>query len=104
MLKLFFLFIYNIFDTLNCSFYSVLNIVSDFFNFCSCFFRRPFFFYFLSPVNLPTPSFTAPLAWSIFSSIDIIVIPFIKMIFNPSYLKKLLILFSQRKMIQQQLQ
>ena len=46
MLKLFFLFIYNIFDTLNCSFYSILNIVSDFFNFCSCFFRRPFFFYF----------------------------------------------------------
>ena len=46
MLKLFFLFIYNIFDTLNCSFYSILNIVSDFFNFCSCFFRRPFFVYF----------------------------------------------------------
>lgn len=75
--KLFFIFIYNIFDTVNCSFYSIFNIFSNFFNFCSCFFRSPFFFYFLSPVNLPTPSFAAPLAWSIFSSIDMIMTPFI---------------------------
>ena len=46
MLNLFFIFIYNIFDTINCSFYSILNIFSDFFNFCSCFFCSPFFFYF----------------------------------------------------------
>ena len=44
--KLFFIFIYNIFDTVNCSFYSIFNIFSNFFNFCSCFFRSPFFFYF----------------------------------------------------------
>ena len=45
--------------------------------FAAAFSAAPSFSTFLSPVNLPTPSSTAPLAWAILSSIDITITPFI---------------------------